>query len=213
MQIKINLLPPEIQAQLQNKRRQRIIGFVGATILFFLLGTYLALVVATHNLDQQMAKLQKDRQALQQEIASYKTYQDLQAKTVKTNKLVQTITDSSPNFIELLEGISQTIPYNVWLTELTTSSKTTSSNGDADTKKQSTAVQGEVVLRGNALDHAAVANWLHEMPNISILSNIHLQTTNEEDSNGQPVTRFEIKASLTAGDSTAGQQAKVGEQK
>lgn len=213
MQIKINLLPPEIQAQLQNKRHQRIIGFVGAAILFFLVGTYLAMVVATHNLDQQMAELQKNRQALQQEIASYKTYQDLQAKTVKTNKLVQTLTGSSPNFIELLEGISHTIPYNVWLIELATSSKVTTPKGETDKKKQSAPVQGEVVLRGNALDHAAVANWLHEMPSISVLRNIHLQTTSEEDSNGQPVTGFEIKASLTAGDSAADPQEKVGEQK
>lgn len=198
MRIKINLLPPEIQAESQAKRKQKISGFVGAGILFLLLGVYLALFIANQNLEQQRDALQQEKQSYQQQIAHYKKYQDLKARTDKANQLVQDLTQSSPDFIMLLEGISQTVPYDVWLTELVTTSPKKETKEEGKTPKQTVALE-EVTLRGNALEHAAVANWLHELPEVSTLSNIRLQTTNEEDPNGQPIIEFEIKAALKAG--------------
>ncbi|CCO08882.1 PilN domain-containing protein [Desulforamulus hydrothermalis] len=209
MDIRINLLPPEIQQQRLRLRRQKKILAAGLVVLCFLLGVYAALHLAVLQARQELARLQAERQALQAEMAAYRPYEQLQAQTNRLNGLYRAAMGTPPDYYKILEGIGLAIPPDVWLTDFQAAEQTGGTAAAPAAGGQPAASKGELVIRGNALNHAAVARWLTDLQQIPGLADIRCRFIDQADP-ASPYSRFEIKAILSAGRETPLSQAEAG---
>ncbi|GAB6156867.1 hypothetical protein JCM39194_00670 [Desulfotomaculum varum] len=208
MDIRINLLPPEILQQRQRLRRQKKILAVGLVILCFLVGVYAALHLAVLQARQELVRLQAEQQALQKDMAAYRPYEQLQAQTNRLTGLYRTAMGTPPDYYKILEGIGLAIPPDVWLTDFQAAYQTGGAAAP-EAGGQPTAPKGEMVIRGNALNHAAAARWLTDLQQIPGLADIRCRFIDQVEP-ASPYSRFEIKAVLSTGQEPPLSQAKAG---
>jgi len=71
--------------------------------------------------------------------------------------------------------------------------------GKSPSPTQGAPATGEIVLRGWALDQAAVSRWLEEIRGLPGLGDVRCQFAGEENSQGKPLIKFEIKAEVSSG--------------
>ncbi|MEW6424250.1 MAG: hypothetical protein AB1523_05805 [Bacillota bacterium] len=73
------------------------------------------------------------------------------------------------------------------------------SSGKNPPPAQAAPAAGEVVLRGWALDQAAVSRWLEEIRSLPGLGDVRCQFAGEENLQGKSLIKFEIKAAVFSG--------------
>ncbi|ABO49573.1 Fimbrial assembly family protein [Desulforamulus reducens MI-1] len=246
MDIRINLLPPEIKHQFEQRKKQQRLMIISAVILAIFVCVMIGLQIGTQKVRSDIAKLQQQKLGLEKQVTLLKPYQELQAKKEKVDKRVRQAMGTSADYTPLLEGIGIYMPPNVWLEEFSVSlekkndknasqnnlmlnkdnemldkvnkvaddvvNKGFSNNGDQDKKKAEQLVSyGEVYIRGYALDHFSVANWLKELEKIPQITGIRCQFSSEEETAGELLTTFEIKAALVQPRDTQPSGQRVGE--
>lgn len=186
MDIRVNLLPPEILGQQKQKRKQLMMLLAGGLVLVFLVGLFGVLFTVTAMTNAEAARLQERREILEQQAKAYRPYEEMSERIARTEKLIKQAVGSAPNWAGVITEIGISIPPTVWLSELSATYK-----ADENT--------GELVLKGRALDHSSVAAWLEEIHGISGISNVLCQFSTQEGSGDSLVIRFEIKATLDSG--------------
>ncbi len=213
MDISINLLPKEINAHLVQKGKQRLQLAVGGVIVVALAGAYIFLSFNTLQTQGEVAQMQKEHLALENQVKDYEPYVKLQTRVASAEKVVRSAMGTPPDLQQVLAGIGLYIPPNVWLTDFSTAltkgskaaSVPTAAQGDteSDAKRKNEPTPptpvGEVVLRGWTFDHLSVAGWLEEIRQVPGLTDIRCQYSTEEELEGQAMVRFEIKASILPG--------------
>ncbi|MEG6522542.1 PilN domain-containing protein [Desulfotomaculum sp. 1211_IL3151] len=223
MDIRINLLPPEIKYQLEQRKKQQKIMMLAAVIFVLFICLAVGLQIAKEKVNRDIAKLQQQKMLLEQQVATLKPYAELQAKKEQVDNRVKKAMGTSPDYPSLLEGIGLYLPPNIWLEDFSTNlSKNSGKNETKDnemlnkvnqvteavagkvpenvnqaaSKEKQVVSYGEVMLRGYALNNFAVANWLKELAKFPQLTDIRLQSTAERENAGDIFTTFEIRASL-----------------
>ncbi|MBM7854064.1 type IV pilus assembly protein PilN [Desulfohalotomaculum tongense] len=191
MEIRINLLPPELKARQKKIRRQRLLLAAGGAALVFLLTVYSILLTATFQARAEVVKLRAEREAWEKRVQTYEPYAQLQARAEKADRLISRAEAGHPHWVQLLYDIGLHIPPYVWLTDLNASYKADKNSGRLS--------QGEIVLKGFTLDHVSVARWLEELGRVPGLKNVRCQFSSQENADRQALVQYEIKAELLPG--------------
>lgn len=185
MDIRINLLPPEILAGQEQKRKQQTLLMAGGVVLAVFVVAFGALFSATAITKSEVKKIQAQRAVLEQQAEAYKPYEDMKTRVAQAEALMVQAVGTPPNWAGVLADVGIYIPPTVWLT-----------NFNADYKADG---KGEVVIRGQTYDHNSVAGWLEEIRSIPGLADVRCQFSSREGSAENQVIRFEIKANIQKG--------------
>ncbi len=237
MDIRINLLPPELKQQFEQRKKQQRAMAMAAAICVIFFCIVVGLHIATEKVNREVAELQQQKVGLEKQVANLKPYVELQAKKEQVDNRVKQAMGKFPDYPLLLEQLGLYLPPDIWLEDFSVASdqrndqkeapdnemlnkvnqvaetvvgqEQATDNNKTDGKEKQVVSYGEVMIRGCALDHFAVANWLKELEQIPQLTNIRCQSTAEEESAGELFSTFEIKASLVVPETTpkAGQRA------
>ena len=209
----ISLLPPEILAsrELRKRKRRYLLAGGAAFLCFFIL--YGTLVFLTWQALARTNDLRAQRVEVEKEMAAYGEYVKMQAQLTGAGTLLQQAMGAPPDWVKLLTGATRQIPPDAWLTEITAAA---GAKGAAKTKppasqeassgqtsqKTDTGAQseaGEITLRGLALDHGAVARWIEETRQLPGLTDVRCQYSVEESSQEKTLFKFEVKAGVLPG--------------
>lgn len=187
--VKINLLPPELRAERERRRKQKIWLIIGGSIGVVVLGIFLFILMASLRTRSEVADLQKQRAEVESKIQSYAPYADMQADVMKKTTLLKTAMGTPPQWSVMLASIVEYIPEEVWLTDMTVTYPPPS-----DAKQN-----GQVTMRGSTFHHPSTALWLSSIEEIPGVDNVRCMFSTEETHMGQDLVSFEIKATLLPG--------------
>lgn len=209
----ISLLPPEILASRQLRRKQKrflLAGGVSLLCFFILYGT---LVFLTRQELARTNDLRTQRIEVEKEIAAYGEYVKMQAQVAGAGTLLQRAMGAPPDWVKLLTGATRQLPPDAWLSEITAAARPKeaakikppasqeAASGQANQKTDTEALTeaGEITLRGLALDHGAVARWIEEIRQLPGLADVRCQYSVEEGSQEKTLFKFEVKAAVLPG--------------
>lgn len=174
--IRINLLPvKQLQAEV-TRRREIIIGSVvlGAALLL-LLGTYLYQSYQLSQMENQLAGLRTELQALN---AKVKEVADLQVKIKDLRgkqKIIEDLNSKKSGPVLVMSSLSLATPGSLWLTDLKEAG-------------------GNVTMSGLAADHESVANFIRALTHSKHFTAVELIETTQGAGPTAALKRFAIKA-------------------
>ncbi|MBT9136804.1 MAG: hypothetical protein DDT34_01890 [Firmicutes bacterium] len=179
--IKVNLLPPELRAEMNSRANKlKALRLVGAVALILGLN-FVLLFSLTLQLKRQVFAKEQERLAVEVKETVFAPYLQAKNRVQRQVGLAKIAMGSPLPWRDTLSALGSHIPQNVWLTNLTFSKN------------------GELVLQGLTFDHPAVANWLAELAEIPGVSNVRLVFSAEEAVEQGFLVRFEVRAALAAG--------------
>ncbi|HIE12583.1 MAG TPA: hypothetical protein EYP63_04020 [Desulfotomaculum sp.] len=199
--VRISLLPPELEAERQARRRRRQFFLGSAAVLSVFVALYLAAAAVTVYSNAQLRQLETERAALEVEMARYQKYARMQAEVERLKELATQAIGRPPAWRETLQAMGLSLPEGVWLTDFNADweqEEKKRSEGKARKKKEEQAprgpVWGELTLRGRALSHGLVALWLRELEHLSGVEDVRCEFATEGEVEGCPLVEFEVKA-------------------
>lgn len=197
MDIRLNLLPPEIMAREQKK--SRLLLWAGGLTLVLLVQVALMFVLGSVTTQARLeaAHYQAQHQVLQEEMQSLQNYAVGQEQLQRLRSIAHEAMGTPPDWAGLLAAVGLNIPPDVWLDKLTASYQVVPSP-EEDARALTVAV-GEIVISGWAPSHLAVAGWLGEMQHMPGITAIRCQYSMENQLQGHTLVQFEIKAALLPG--------------
>jgi type IV pilus assembly protein PilN len=176
--IRINLLPvKQLQAEV-TRRREIIIGsVVFGVALLALLGSYLYQTYQLTQLENQLAGLRTELQALN---AKVKEVGDLQVKIKEfrgKHKIIEDLNNKKSGPVLVMASLSLATPASLWLTDLREGG-------------------GNVTMNGLAVDHETVANFMKGLAASKHFTNVELIETTQGAAPAAGLKRFAIKARM-----------------
>lgn len=237
VQIKINLLPPEIKDRRKQKKQQRLLLTCGLAVLTLIITLYGALFLATYQVEAELARLTSERQIIEREFPDLERFAEIQARTTMLDNLVARATGIPPDWANILINLSMHMPPSVWLTEFSANYSMEKVESLIKENENNIANQiindqvehlqqiqtfmednrekgldaGKVLLRGYADDYASVARWLESIRQVPDLTSINCRYSATETMDGMQVVHFEISARLLARPSWDDSEQKTGE--
>ncbi|MFO7942382.1 MAG: hypothetical protein R6U92_07070 [Bacillota bacterium] len=191
--VRINLLPPEIlEARRRRSRWMKAVTIVGVGILA--LGAVLAfLIVDTMNLENQLADLEADKLRLEEEIAEYVEYEEMQAEVDAKTEIARAAMGRAQDWPSILTDIGTFIPQRVWLTNLTMNyPHGNGENGEA-------TIDGSVQFQGLTYTHPSTALWLKRLEDIDGLAGARCRFSAETTHRDFELVSFELNSQLHPG--------------
>ncbi len=184
--IRVNLLPyrPAL-------RRQQILQHIGAALGVLALAGVLSLGAhwmassELSDLQEEYAQLKAQNQMLQKKIGKIRNLDALRADVERKLKLVDQLQQGRFFSLETLHEISQRIPENVWLTKIVNQGDTVTLDGLGESPK-------------------AVANFMRELDESPLFSNVQLKFIKRVTAGGVAVRNFSLSVSRV----TPGEEAK-----
>ena len=175
--IRINLIPYR-----DARRRRQIMEHVGYFVA--VLALTVALVMGAHTissmqlseLQEKTAELTAQNKVLKEKIGKIEHLDALRADVERKLEIVDRLQEGRFHSLTTLHEIAQLIPRNVWLTSITDSTT-------------------EIALIGMAESNKAVANFMRQLDQSPIFSNVKLLAINRIDLGGMPVRQFSINLS------------------
>lgn len=200
----ISLLPPEIRTRQVARRRSTLYMLTGGVVVLFFLGVYGGLFVATWQARGETRSLAASRSALEAQMAGLKVYADMQARTTRAEGLVHQAKGAAPDWRGVLDGVGRELPEGVWLTDFTAAYQAEDGTPapappGAGAPVPEAPATGELTIRGWALNHLQVAEWLEAVRSVPGLADVRGQFSNLESHQGRPAVQFEIKARVEPG--------------
>jgi len=174
--IRINLLPvKQLQAEV-TRRREIITGSVAlGGALLLLLGTYLYQSYRLSQMENQLAGLRTELQALN---AKVKEVADLQVKIKDLRgkqKIIEDLNNKKTGPVLVMASLSQATPGSLWLTELREGG-------------------GNVTMNGLAADHETLANFIRSLAVSKHFTAVELIETTQGTGPTSALKRFAIRA-------------------
>ncbi len=178
--IKINLLPRE------ERRRKVTLRVPQAAIGVLVTLTLVGMWAYWRSVTWETTRLKTDAVTIREEIARNRQVVQLVEQYARDKKqfqdrlaIIRRLVAAQEAPVRLLDGISQSVPDEVWLTGV---SKTS----------------GKLVVQGYASSHFAVANLMVALGRLKpLISGVELSFSERQLFEGKPVERFEIVATLT----------------
>jgi len=213
----ISLLPPEIRARQEARRKSRVLLLGSTAVLALFLVVYGSLFAIAWQAQAELRGLRTEREALQRELPAYQQYISIQQQVEHTDKLLKDAMGRSPDWASILTGLGLHIPEGVWLTDLALAYKAgeevpeVSPGGslpsnlppalrpEVEEPRVKLGVGSELTVRGAAKSHALVAEWLNGIRQVPGLSDVFCQFASAEGDSEKTTIRFEIKAVLQPG--------------
>lgn len=206
--VRISLLPPELKAERQARRRRRYFFLGSVAVLGVFATLYFVVAGATLYSRAELGRLEEHRAALETEKARYQQYARMQAEVKRLEKLVCQAMERPPDWEQVLTATGQYIPEGVWLTDFKAAWERkekqkkklqAKEKEKKDTQAPTGPIPGELTLRGLALSHALVAAWLKELEQVPGIEDIRCKFTAERQVERTPLIEFEVKATVHAG--------------
>lgn len=177
--IRINLLPVrEIKAEVVRRRDLVVAGAtVGLTVLV-LVGLYFYQLYRLAKLDNELAGLRQDIQALNLKV---KEVGDLEIKVKEVKSKYQVIDDLGKKKIgpvRVMESLASATPGSLWLTEFRESN-------------------GTITMNGFAIDNQTVADFLKTLGKFPYFKNVELIETTQADEKTGPYKKFSITSAVS----------------
>ncbi|MTV49386.1 hypothetical protein GJ688_10390 [Heliobacillus mobilis] len=225
MNIRINLLPPEIVALQKNKQEKRKILMILGILAVIFICSYGTLFILTQRTQTELEQIHNERIQLDQRVQLYEPY----TKALQEIQAIQGIADRAlgtpPNWSKLLIDIGINIPDDVWITDMHAiyngnSGQQIKDNMKADGNQQGNMLEKainnvtsqentgrgsnvsqehQISIQGVALSNYAVADWLSEIRQVSSLSDVRCQFSTDETTESQRQVRFEIQGNILPG--------------
>ncbi len=184
MKTYVSLLPPEIKSkrQLQDKLNKvlKLITLLLAVVLVI----YSAMLIAGIKLGSDLRSLQRDRAAVEQEVAALEEYAVMYEQLNAAENMINLAMGTVPHWFNLFQEISYTMPHNVWLMEV-------AAKYDDES--------GEIMLRGWAYEHSDVAAFLEYLYTLETIDEVRCQISSSSIVGGHDVARFDIQARIMTG--------------
>ena len=201
MEVRINLLPPEILARRAQKSKQRRLVFIGCGVMAMILLIHGALFLTTLQAKGQMQRLRQERLTLESNMQGFEQYKQFQNRVQQAEKLVQKISGQSRDWVYFFDYLVSSMPPGLWLTNISVDlgqkSNGTSQTGEKKDKKNSHGGTLNVVITGFSSDSSALGQWLQELKEVPGLSSVQCRYVTNAGSNGQPALQFEITGSMS----------------
>lgn len=161
--VSISLLPPEFRqlSAMRKKHRTLLLSFAAVSLL--LLATVGALAINVRLAQSQLESLLAYRQLVESRLQGLAVYEEPYDQLSQLYEIKQEITAGQVDWSELLVELGKYTPQGVWLTDFRGNAAISGENGPS---------QGEIVLRGKALDHLLVSRYLEQLRSMSFLSDV-----------------------------------------
>jgi type IV pilus assembly protein PilN len=173
--IRINLLPiKQLQAEVTRRREIIIAAVVLGSLLVVLLGTYLYQWSQLSALENELAALRSELQALN---AKVKEVADLQVKIKDLRgkqKIIEDLNGKKSGPVLVMASLSRATPASLWLTDLRESA-------------------GNVTMNGLAVDNETVADFMRSLAASKHFSNVELIESIEGPRTTSSLKKFSIK--------------------
>lgn len=201
--VRISLLPPELEAERQARRRRRYFFLGSVVVLGIFAAAYLAVAGATLYSRVELGRLEAERKALEAEAARYQEYARIQAGIKRLEELLRRAMERPPDWQQALTATGQYIPEGIWLTDFKAEweRKEKKAKGGEEKEKQAPAgpVPGDLTLRGWGVSHGQVASWLRTLEEVPQIEDVRCQFLTEGEFEGVPAVEFELKATVVPG--------------
>ncbi|GAB6182074.1 hypothetical protein JCM14036_33930 [Desulfotomaculum defluvii] len=239
MDIRINLLPQDLKNRFEQRKKQQRVMLLAAVICLIFICIVVGLQIAIKKINHDLAQLEQQKVALEKQVSILKPYLELQAKKEQVDNRVKKALGTFPDYPLMLEQIGLYLPPDIWLEEFSVGTDQKNGQKEApdnemlnkvnqvaetmvgqdhqvaedqtDKKEEQEVSYAEVLIRGNALNNFAVANWLKDLEQLPQLKDIRCQSTAEEETAGELFTTFEIKAFLVVPKAAQSTGHKAGE--
>lgn len=218
----VDLLPRQSRSRAQESRSRVLAGAaIGAAALLGVLAV--PTVVARQQVDDKrgdLAAVEREKQALQREIADLASAQQLQAQISALEAGLGGLLATDVSWVGLMEDVARTMPDGVWLTSFqgqvtlaapaASSSSRSAAGEDADedggsTRRAATAAvtpafSGTVSFEGGALDYPSVAEWLERLGDpeaFPAFDGLWVSNASQAETDGRTTVEFSSSGSLT----------------
>ncbi len=200
----ISLLPPEIKAEQRSRQQLRLSLLCSGVVVLVFLCIYGGLIFLTYQEKNEASRLQEQITEVQKKAVPYQKYEVLKADVDTLEKINDAAAGGIPNWYYLFAEVGLEVPEGVWLTDCTATfnkqevqqPQEGTETENAQTQSTQASSQGELTIRGMALDHKDVAAFVKNLHAIRGIDNIRCQFSTEQELEGQKAYQFEIKASL-----------------
>jgi hypothetical protein len=157
---RVNLLPPEIEAERRFKRTQLVLG--GTTLgVVAVLGAGLALsVLAANDAEETLLAEQARTQQLVAEEGEYAEVPLVLGQVESAQAARSTAMAGDVLWYQYLNQVAATYPKDLWLRDLTVTVNPATPAGAAPVDPVTTPGIGTVVFNGTGLEHPVTAEWL-----------------------------------------------------
>jgi len=172
--IRINLLPYRTE-----RRQNQILQHLAILIGVILIAGVSVLVVDLYKtseltaLEDEFSNLKTQNDVLKIKIGKIKDLDKLRADVERKLELVDTLQEGRFHSLITLNGLSEVIPENVWLTNIVDSEGQQSINGFGDSNK-------------------AVANFMRALDQSPLFTNVNLKTISRTQAGSVPVRKFNL---------------------
>jgi type IV pilus assembly protein PilN len=182
LDIRINLLLPELKARQEQKRRKQQMVLMSLVVIGLFISVYGSLFLFTLQARSGAERLREERQTLEAGITDLKYIADLQDSAAKTGELVRKVRGNPVDWPGVLWDMGAYLPDDVWIIDFSYSKE------PGKNSKQSGDPFG--ITASAAANKAAVSEALSKIPSAG-------QSTDKKTSGGE--------AKAPAGGSAAGE--------
>jgi Tfp pilus assembly protein PilN len=201
MMRRIELLPDSYR---QQQRERRTIAFVvmgGLFVVLLLTIWFVRLNFQISNAKEELATIEAENEALQNQIAQLQTFQDLKNEVDAKRLSLQTVMAGDLDWPVLMTEVAMAAPGEVWLETLTASAGATEGSTPAPTETAPIDVStrqavGRIQFQGFSLTMPGVAKWLIRQDLSRTFEAVYLSDAVETEISGQGVFNFQSSLEL-----------------
>ncbi len=180
----VSLLPPEIKAKREQRRKQGIFIRIALLLFVILLVVYAFLLASSIMTRSELEALRTERESLDNQAAALEEYEVLYNEMNNAEIRLNRAMGEAPLWDGLIQDLGMNLPTGVWLSDL-------SLNFSEGT--------GGFNMRGWAYNHSGVAEMREEVEKMDQLTNIRIQASTETTYDGQDAVQFVLDAVLLPG--------------
>lgn len=181
---KISLLPSEYRQFQKSIQKRSNLVLVGGIIIVLLFAVYSLISLASLVPQQQLKAIQQDNAKLEQQIAAMNQYEQMLNKTNALEDLAKQAMGTAPEWRSVVLGIAGATPEGMWLSNISAKYEQSSGIG---------------LIKGWALSHKDVSDWMAIMETVPGISNIKCSVSEETLVEGMPAVQFEAKMTILPG--------------
>ena len=176
--IRINLLPiKEIKAEVTRRRDLLVGGLTLGLAALILVGIYGYQSYRILNLNNELAGLRTDIEALNVKVKEIGDLQNKSKDLSSKHKVIDDLNQKKTGPVKVMESLSAATPPTLWLTEFK-------------------EAKGSSEMRGLALDNQTVADFLNSLGKTGQFKDVELIESVQAEEQSGPYKKFAIKAAV-----------------
>lgn len=202
MMRRIDLLPPVYEQRRRQRRNVTSVLIAGVLVFLLLLGWWFYLGLKINDANDELAQVQAENAALQEEIAELQRFAELAAEVEAKRTALQTVFAGDVDWPALMTEVAMVIPGEVWLTNLTASAGTTEGAAPVGTETAAIRIDskepfGRIAFTGRSLSMPGVAKWMLRLESVREFFAVYLNSAAEaDDAAGVEVINFDSTLEL-----------------